>query len=776
MEEKVYNSDELTQNENNINNGVDVDNGDFEETVPDDSIITEDTVDWADEEAPNTSNGITFNQVSPTNISANSQLFQLGFTIPNGSTFAGIQIRSNWVEQVSSTRTGNTYTAFLEVQGNYTTVQRECEIVVYADNQTLSSTFILKQARGFTPITLVYDDIQIDSEGGNNIPVPINIIPNFDVSLCNFIRDGVWIKEVSIDKRSENLLFSADKNNTTKTRYGSITIRYDNSYTTKLEVIQKPNETYFKLSKDVVDLNGSDRTVEYVVTENAELKNVEKRYADEWFEYTHNVETRTIKVTATQVNLTGNIRKGYIDFYVDNGETYLTYTITVEQSPISVGGFFPEALVFDAEGNPISTDYASIDFGDYKLSFYEWTPDPSEIPDWYTLSWNDSTYKATVTRIEPNNTTETRTFREIMIGSILIDEETGATFRQEFPISIIQQPALPYVECGIWKDTFYTLNKTDHSQYKYYRIINKDNNIGEIYRGRIFFITDVINIKINDIARNQMEYLKNPLQTEYTDNNGYVNLQFQVSETGDIWEGLEDYHFFNNYSYDDKINDILPMLSKSIFDTLDKRQYFITSFQDYYSTTGRSNTTLLVSNVGSSSTTSRFNAKNSQNTIAYKVEAYNDIYMRFEHNDSKIWHYEVKDTCKPYCVYYLDRNGGWCWLNCANGERENNQITPYFYNQNVNNTFSDTFENTMYLKEYKEQWKLNTPLLTDEQSKLMKDVFLSPVVYLHLLEEDKVIAVNIVDKVWQQQTFKGNKKKPFFCTFTVENSQNKIIV
>lgn len=731
------------------------------------------------------SNGITFNKVSPTTISSTTRLFSLGFTIPTGSSFYAIKIRSNngigWIEQIASSNTGNSYTATFEIKANYST-QRECEIVVYADNQSLYSIFVLRQERGTYPFALVTDELTVDYNEYSSYSIPISLSYGFNPALLTITENVDWLSYTNIDMIREDFIFDIERNDTTSTRTGIFTLTYDNSYSATLTVTQTTNKQYFALSKETVTVNADgshydEQRVIYSMADGVRITSMSRGVAD-WFAYTVDDVNKTIIITANKPNLTDNQRTGELTINVTSDYPDFkdkVYKIKVIQDTFGTIGFIPTVISFDADGKAIRTNYSVFDIKSYSISGYEWEPETEFLPDWYSLSWDDKKLTATVERIEPNNTTVERKFTEIMIADIVYDKETGDSFRKSFPITIVQQPALPYVECGIWKDTFYTLNKSDHSKYQYYRLINKDNNIGEIYRGRIFFINDTINLKINDIARNQMDYLKNPLQTEYTDNNGYVNLQLQVSQTGGIWEGIEDYHFYNNYSYNESYNDVFPLISKPIFNTLDKRQYFILSFQDYVSTMDRSSTILITSNYGDVSTNGRYTAKNSQNTIAYKVEGYDDIYLSFNHDDEREEHFTVKETCKPYCIYYIDRNGGWCWLNCANGERESNQITTYNYNQNVNNSFSDTFENTVYLKEYKEQWKLNTPLLNDEQFKMMKDVFLSPVVYLHLLEEDKVIAVNIVDKTWNQQTYKGNKFKPFFCTFTVENSQNKII-
>lgn len=734
------------------------------------------------------SNGITFDKVSPTTISSTTDIFRLGFTIPTGSKFYAIKLRSNngvsWIEQIASSNTGNSYTATFELKANYST-QRECEIVVYADNQSLYSIFVLRQSRGTIPFSLSSDEITVDYTGASKYILPIGLSYDFNPSLFSIRINDNWLTSATLDTSNEDLLIDISKNETTSTRTGTITFTYDNVYSETLTVIQNPNTQYFLLSRESVTVNtdGSntgdtpDQMITYISDDSVTITNASRGDSD-WFVFIIDKRGKIIYIGASKPNLTNSKRTGYLTFTVNADSPDFKdkhYSITVNQDPFIINGFIPNVISFDYDGNPIEKNYGALDLQGYKLVSYEWEPESESLPDWYNLSWDDKTLTATVTRIEPNNTTSVREFTEMMIATIEYDEKTSASFTKTFPITIIQQPALPYVECGIWKDTYYTLNKSDHSKYQYYRLFNKDNNIGEIYRGRIFFINDTINLKINDIARNQMEYLKNPLATEYTDNNGYVNLQLQVSQTGTIWEGIEDYHFYNNYSYNERYDDVFPLISKPIFNTLDKRQYFIASFQDYVSTLDRSSTTLLTSNYGDISTNGRYVARNTQNTVAYKVEAYDEIYLSFTHNDDKELRFTVKNTCKPYCLYYIDRNGGWCWLNCANGERESNQITTYNYNQNANNSFSDTFENTVYLKEYKEQWKLNTPLLNDEQFKMMKDVFLSPVVYLHLLEEDKVIAVNIVDKTWNQQTYKGNKFKPFFCTFTVENSQNKII-
>lgn len=751
----------------------------------DDLNISEEVVERPQSKALQPYNGISFDKVSPQYLLPFQQTFTLNFLIPQGSVFYGIKTRSdsglNWIEITDvESDVNNYFTATFEITDNYSN-QRVCDIIIYADNMSLSAAFKIIQLKGIVPFSLPVKSITLDSDESNGNLIPINTKDDFNPALFEIDAPDPWIS-TKYDANNSNIILGVEANDETTVRTGEIYLTYE-GYTQTFTVYQNASPEFFTLSKEKVILNAdgtntdiSNTTVRYTLSKTARIINIENPFEPSFFNWEHIPEEKKIVITAKRLNLMNATQISSLEITVTSDYAEFkdkVYTITVEQPPIEITGFTPKELVFDADGNPLTTDYTILDLNGYEPTYREWGPEYEFLPDWYKL--NATSYGAKVVRIEPNNEPTEREFTEYLICSYEFPE-SELYFSRSFFITIKQLPALPLIECGIWKDTYYQFEKSQHSKYQYYRLINKDYNIGEIYRGRLFFINDVINIKINDIARNQMNYLKQPLETEFTDNNGYVNLQLQVSENGVIWDAIEEYHFFNNYSYKDyeSYDNVYPLISTPILNYLDSRQYFITSFQDYFTNKDRYQATILLQNYGAITSSKRYNANNSQNTVSYKVNGYDNIYIAFD-GFEKEYAFEVRDTCNPYCLYYMNKNGGWNWMLFNNGETKTDQITTYNYNQNAINSFSDTFANTTYLKEYKEQWKLSTPLLNDEQSRLMEDIYLSPVLYLHILDDDKIIAVNIVDKTWQQKTFKGNRRKPYFYTFNVENSQNKII-
>ena len=72
------------------------------------------------------------------------------------------------------------------------------------------------------------------------------------------------------------------------------------------------------------------------------------------------------------------------------------------------------------------------------------------------------------------------------------------------------------------------------------------------------------------------------------------------------------------------------------------------------------------------------------------------------------------------------------------------------------------------------QYTLYTDYLTDDEASKMYNLLESVNVYLHDLETNKIIAVNITNSTCDYKTFTNNGKKKFYYTINVEESQTKM--
>lgn len=107
--------------------------------------------------------------------------------------------------------------------------------------------------------------------------------------------------------------------------------------------------------------------------------------------------------------------------------------------------------------------------------------------------------------------------------------------------------------------------------------------------------------------------------------------------------------------------------------------------------------------------------------------------------------YEMVDDCKvKYMVYYVNPWGGMDWFPIKGRVTKSDNITPYTYTKNYNNTTLE-FGKNRYLAEINRTYTLNTSWLTEEESNKMWYLLESNIVYLHNLESDELMPVVIKD-------------------------------
>ena len=91
-----------------------------------------------------------------------------------------------------------------------------------------------------------------------------------------------------------------------------------------------------------------------------------------------------------------------------------------------------------------------------------------------------------------------------------------------------------------------------------------------------------------------------------------------------------------------------------------------------------------------------------------------------------------KVTCNHrYVTYYLNRAGGWCWMNWDGKILRTDTVKPQSYLTNYNTNVPMEFETVHYQKDITQQYELTSGYLTDAQSEALAEIIYSPVVYLH---------------------------------------------
>lgn len=343
-----------------------------------------------------------------------------------------------------------------------------------------------------------------------------------------------------------------------------------------------------------------------------------------------------------------------------------------------------------------------------------------------------------------------------------------------FSVSLGNTATLP-----IWKDTYCSLNGNNYIDYR----VTADNT--EIYRGRCYSFNGEYKFKLNEVCRN---YLANSIDFSnivWQDDNEQSKL-FNIYLTVNGVETLySQITFWNDWSYEEYTGDAAHYLSDSIIPVVDKRQYFLfSSLFDASTVSTYANTTLLDSTAftGVAKTYVKFIPDVDIPLAGEFTEAFNSDFLVWKstltvdeytinYNNWKT--YTVKNTCKRYCLYYLNAHGGWDWLVIDGNEVKNYNYSRQTYLQNYDNTTLESGK-VNYRNDIQESWNLTTGFLTDAQSKQMYNLFGSVSIYLHDLETGRITPVVITNNTQAEKTFKNQGRKLYNYTITVDNAQNKI--
>lgn len=142
--------------------------------------------------------------------------------------------------------------------------------------------------------------------------------------------------------------------------------------------------------------------------------------------------------------------------------------------------------------------------------------------------------------------------------------------------------------------------------------------------------------------------------------------------------------------------------------------------------------------------------------------------------------YPVK-LCKPkstVTLYWLNLNGGlsWCHFDCKNIKSTN--ITRSQIEHNIApNQYTKFGLDNYHVSSYN-SYTLNTNFLTDEQSKRIQDLFVSPKVWMQIYDYDNLengitISVVVTDNKVEEKNFKNDKM--FNYTVNVRQSKSENI-
>ena len=137
--------------------------------------------------------------------------------------------------------------------------------------------------------------------------------------------------------------------------------------------------------------------------------------------------------------------------------------------------------------------------------------------------------------------------------------------------------------------------------------------------------------------------------------------------------------------------------------------------------------------------------------------------------DGEIW--KVKTCGADYVLYYINPWGGYDWFPLDNKVIIQDDLTQHTYSQNYNNTTMQ-FGKRRYLSEINRKYNVITGWLKQDESDRMWYLLESNTVYLHNLNENKIIPVIIKDTSVEHKQ-KNRRQKIIQYTFTLEESQTR---
>lgn len=353
-------------------------------------------------------------------------------------------------------------------------------------------------------------------------------------------------------------------------------------------------------------------------------------------------------------------------------------------------------------------------------------------------------------------------------GYIILMDGNNASARIAF-----SQEAYTYSPVWMDKDLTFETN-ADSVLYKVYDATNDEL----LYSGKANKYPDAneITFNINSICGNyldsNLEYGFNR-EIEFQKNKDGFK-QFKVYADG---QGYQSFDLYNNWSYLDNnflSNGANIVISDPINNKVDYRQYFLFSVINPYleTTTNVSWSLNRKSQQGQMPALPILKSEICETKGMYTITDGNltkDL-VSIQAMDKM---YDVVDSCKRYCLYYVNGFGGWDSFLINGNDKKNDTIQQHTLEKYANNT-TQQFAKKNYLNKVSTKYTLYTHYLNDEEASKMWHLLESTQVYLHNLEEDKIIPVLIKDTSVDYKTFTNNGKKKFYYTINVAESQEKI--
>lgn len=378
-------------------------------------------------------------------------------------------------------------------------------------------------------------------------------------------------------------------------------------------------------------------------------------------------------------------------------------------------------------------------------------------------------------------------------------------------IKVKQEAYVPTFKYPSWMDPFVTIYfGVGDKIWKNIKITSdmitdETPDVNILYEGKIW------NAGNNSTEINLKEVLANNVSVEWGTGNGYYHLMQNQLKTMYLYTDnvlTNIFEIYYDYSFEPRLlNDpaTYPYLQENIFNKVDPRQVVFTSIINAPSTGPFS--TIFGYKHGDTYDAVNSSSPLSNGAVTYSVNAstLSDGDVPFFKANAAGTPNTVLDNFRVICegnkykyaLYYLNKRGGWDWLllNDASyvtsnktshtytieGDNPhsvnnpiNRQIIPYMNNTKKTWTvFTDLFNGVDKLKVKTDGTTTKVHYTSEQQMKLMDNVFSSKQLYLHDFEENLIYAVNLDDSQMVFKTINQNGGKLFNCKLQLSQAQNR---
>lgn len=365
-------------------------------------------------------------------------------------------------------------------------------------------------------------------------------------------------------------------------------------------------------------------------------------------------------------------------------------------------------------------------------------------------------------------------------------------------IGIVIDASPEHIVSPIWKDVYY------ESPKNYFRF--KELNTGDLLYNGVIYPDANNNIKINNILNSYIDLNKCPFEKDINKNKCMIEAILEISDTPSFehYDEARIYHLYWNYSYDYSApHDLMSGFTTGYegihsgidvdtnfanpIEYYDPRQYiFISYSKSFYETNETNSYVYGVKDNGDREEIIKIykdTIKGDIATMAVRPMDYDEIIFHTNAKSGEDWDkfYEwkvghSKCTKADYAVYYLNSYGIWCWMLFEGKQVESLKVTPNEYFHHSDNSISYNIHNAIYSNGIEEYYELTSSYIKDDQSEKLKDLFTSPLIYVHELNNDIIYNVVLDTKAYTKKTFINQGRKYYTYNIKLVKSINKNII